>query len=96
MNLEHLISVDHFCTSHDIEITFVNSLHQYGLIQLVSIEEKPFIEVDKLPDLEKFVTYHYELEINLEGIETIVHLLGKIQELQLENRVLRNRVGLHE
>ncbi len=95
MNLENLISVDHFCTSHNIEITFVNSLEQNGLIQLVSIEEKPFIEADKLPDLEKFVTYHYELEINLEGIETIVHLLGKIEQLQLENRVLRNRVSSH-
>ncbi len=94
MNVENLIAIEHFCTCHNIEVAFVTSLHHYGLIQIISIEEKPYIEVEQLPDLEKFISFHYELEINLEGIETIVHLLRKIDELQVENRELRNRVGL--
>jgi hypothetical protein len=94
MNLENLIAIEHFCTSHNIEPSFVISLKQFGLIELTSIEDKLYIGMEQLPELERFVTFHFELEINLEGIETIVHLLGKISQLQIENNDLRNRLGL--
>lgn len=93
MKNEKLIAIEHFCINHDIEVSFVTSLHQYGLIQTTTIEGELFVELDQLPALEKFSTFYYELEINLEGIETIVHLLKKIDELQSENRSLKNRLG---
>lgn len=93
MKQDNLIAIDHFCISHNIEVSFVTSLHQNGLIQITTIEDKLYVEMEQLPALEKFTTFHYELEINLEGIETIVHLLKKIDELQNENTALWNRLG---
>ena len=40
----------------------------------------------------KFVRLHYDLDINVEGIETISHLLEKIGELQKQILQLKNNV----
>jgi len=46
--------------------------------------------------LEKFVRFYYELDINLEGIETISHLLERVNALQDELTMLKNRLGIYE
>ncbi|MFZ0282862.1 MAG: chaperone modulator CbpM, partial [Bacteroidales bacterium] len=60
------------------------------------IEESLFIDVDQLQQLEKIVHFYYELDINLEGIETINHLLQRISTLQDEIIMLKNRLRLYE
>jgi predicted lipoprotein len=42
------------------------------------------------------VRLHYELDINLEGIETIFHLLDRIEALQQEMRDLQKKIGVYE
>jgi hypothetical protein len=96
MQTENLISINEFCIHHNIEISFVNSLHQKGLIEITTIDESFFIDAVYLPQLEKIVYFYYELDINLEGIETINHLLKRIELIQGENTRLRNRLRLYE
>ena len=96
MQTEYLIAVEEFCANHDIEISFVASLQQTGLIEITRIEEVEFIDREQLSQLEKFVRFYYELDINLEGIETIHHLLLRVSALQQEITALRNRVRLYE
>jgi len=96
MGTEYLIAVDEFCESHNIEISFISSLHQSGLIEITTIKNSGFIEADQLRQLEKYIRLYYELDINLEGIETIDHLLLHINSMQDEIRSLRNRLRLYE
>jgi len=96
MGTEFLIAVDEFCASHNIEISFISSLHQSGLIEITTIKNSGFIEADQLRQLEKYIRLYYELDINLEGIETIDHLLLHINSMQDEIRSLRNRLRLYE
>ena len=96
MGTAYLISIDEFCASHNIEISFISSLQQSGLIEVTTIEESGFIEADQLQKLEKFIRLYYELDINLEGIETINYLLQRINAMQDEIRILRNRIRLYE
>lgn len=96
MQTEKLIALDEFCTSHNIESSFISSLQQTGLIEISTIEETGFIAASQLQQLEKFLRFYYELDINLEGIETITHLLQKINSLQDEIISLRNRLRLYE
>jgi hypothetical protein len=96
MGTEYLIAVDEFCASHNIEISFISSLHQSGLIEITTIKNSGFIEADQLRQLEKYIRLYYELDINLEGIETIDHLLLHINSMQDEIRSLRNRLRLYE
>ena len=96
MQSEDLIALDEFCASHKIEISFISSLQKSGLIEVITIKESGFIDADQLQQLEKLVRFYYELDINLEGIETITHLLHRIKSLHDENTVLRNRLLLYE
>ena len=96
MNTNYLISVDEFCANHDIEISFISSLEETGLIEITTIKETGFIDPDQLLQLEKIVRLHYELDINLEGIETINHLMQRIGSLQDEIIALRNKLRIYE
>jgi hypothetical protein len=96
MKTEYLVAIDEFCTSHNIEISFISSLQRSGLIEITTIKESDFIEADKLQQLEKFVRLYYDLDINLEGIETISYLLQRIGSMQDEIRALRNKLRLYE
>ena len=91
------ISAKAFCRHHHIELTFIHSLHDYGLLQLeTTAEEDCLLPQDQLELLEKMVRLHYDLHINLEGIDAIHHLLQKVDSLQQEVQSLRNRLRVHE
>lgn len=96
MRTDYLVSVDEFCTNHNIEIAFINSLHENGLIEIIKIKESVFIDSSQLRQLEKIVCLYYELDINLEGIETINYLLKRISCLQEEVLLLRNTLSIYE
>jgi chaperone modulatory protein CbpM len=96
MQTENLIAADIFCANHNIEISFITSLQQTGLIEITIINDTWFIDSTQLQQLEKIVHLYYELDINLEGIETITHLLQRIAYLQDEIISLRNKLGLYE
>jgi hypothetical protein len=96
MQTKYLVAVDDFCANHNIEISFISSLQQSGLIDIITIREAGFIEASQLQQLEKFVRLFYELDINLEGVESITHLLQKITAMQDEIVTLRNRLSLYE
>lgn len=96
MQTEYLIAIDEFCASHNIEISFVSSLQQSGLIEITTIKESGFLDTDQLQKLEKFMRLYYELDINLEGIETINYLLQRIGFMQDEIRILRNKIRFYE
>ena len=96
MQTENLIAVDAFCANYNIEISFISSLQQIGLIEITTIKETEFINASQLRHLEKIVHLYYELDINIEGIETITHLLHRINSMQDEITALKNRLRLYE
>jgi hypothetical protein len=94
--MENLIPANEFCLNHNIEISFIRSLHETGLIEITTIEETIYIQAAQLQELERIVNLHYELDINLEGIETIHHLLQRINYMHDEITALKNRLRLYE
>src|ERR1035437_7632216 len=93
---ENLIAVDEFCFNNNVETSFITLLQENGLIEISIIQETKFIEIDQLVQLEKMIRFYYELNINLEGIETINHLLDRINAMQDEITTLKNRLLLYE
>jgi hypothetical protein len=96
MKTDYLIAVDKYCEIHEIEVSFISSLQENGLIQITTIKDDLYIDRNQLLQLEKIVRLYYELDINLEGIETINHLLKRIGKMQDEITALRNQLNLHE
>ena len=92
MNSADFIAAGEFCAYHHVELSFIKGLHDSGLIGMTIREGAIWLPAEELPALEKFVRWHYELAINFEGIEALAHLLQRMDGLQEENRVLRNRL----
>lgn len=96
MTQDKIVALGEICTHHQIEISFIHSLHEIGLIEVFTIENINFIARDSLPQLEKYISFHYAFGINLEGIESINHLLQRINDLQEEVLTLKNRLQFYE
>ncbi len=86
------IAAGEFCAYHQVELSFIKGLHDSGLIGMTIRDGAILLPAEELPVLEKFVRWHYELAINSEGVEALAHLLQRMNGLQEENRVLRNRL----
>ena len=67
---------------YQVEETFLNQLESSGLIEIVIEEDDRYIEYDYLQEIEQFVRWHYELEINMEGIEALIICCKQVQQLQ--------------
>ena len=96
MNTEQLIAVEVFATHQGLETTFVHALHERGLIQIKMVQEHHYLEPDELARIERLARLHYDLDINLEGLEAISHLLDRIDEAQRDLHSLRERLRLYE
>jgi hypothetical protein len=92
----NLISIDKFCVHHNIEFSFIRNLVDFGLIETVNIEKVDYIPEVQLEKLERMLRLHKELDINMEGIETIDHILARVNQLQREIADLKNRLRLYE
>ena len=96
MTNEERVAAIEFCQSHNVEISFLYSLGESGLLEIATVEEKVFINREQLSALERMIRLHYEMDINLEGIEAIHHLLQQLEAMQEEAKHLRKRLNLYE
>src|SRR5215216_4783668 len=96
MQEENLIPASEFCHHHNIEIAFIHSLNEYGLIEITTAGEEVFISNSQLNNIEKFLRMHYELNINLEGIDAISQLLQRMESMHEEMNSLKNRLRFFE
>ena len=91
-----MIPVKDYCEHYKVELTFLNSLQEYGLIEISTIEKNQFFSKDDLADIERMMRLHYDLEINMEGIDAISHLLDRMKHLNQELISLTNKVRMYE
>jgi len=96
METEKMILVSEFCVFHNIELSFIYSLNDSGLIDISSIAEEIFVPVSQLKHLEQLMRLNQEMDINVEGIETITYLLQRIKNMQLHIEQLSTRLSLYE
>ncbi|UPK72538.1 chaperone modulator CbpM [Chitinophaga filiformis] len=91
-----MIAITQYCSIHEIETDFINSLADEGLIAITVIEGDRFVSEEQLQDLELYTRWYSEMGINTAGIEVIKHLLDKIRHMQSEIAALRARLHLYE
>ena len=96
METTHLISIQQFCTHYNVPKTFINALHEYDLVEITITDNENYIKTNQLNDIEKMMRLHYDLEINLEGIDAIYNLLKQVEDLQNQVVTLRNKLNIYE
>lgn len=96
MQTEKLIALNDFCRYHNIEVSFVESLNDCGLIETFKAGGETFVELNALPELEKMLLLHFDLDVNIAGIETIIAMLQRITQLNQQMKHLQNRLRFYE
>ena len=96
METNNLISIHLLCTHYNIPISFINSLNEYELIELVTVEEIVCIHKKEIKEIEKMIRLHYELEINMEGMDVIYNLLNQVEILKNDISSLNNKLRFYE
>lgn len=96
MQNEHLIPARIFCLHHELEVAFINTIGDYGLVHLTRIEDEDYIEDTELEKLERIARLHRELQVNAEGIDVINHMLDTMHRMQSEINNLKNRLAFYE
>ena len=92
MATQKLVAVKEFCLHHNISNDFIIELYQNEIIELVTVKRTRFIPEKNLHTLEKIIRLHNDLEINLEGIQTILHLLSALEKKEAQLSTLRNQL----
>jgi hypothetical protein len=96
--MEHagFIEATQFCMVHNIELSFIHSLYEYGLIEIRQDDDSMWIPEQEVSPLEKYIRLHFDMEINFEGMDAIAHLLNKINHMEKEILLLRQKLAMYE
>jgi hypothetical protein len=94
MDDERYIALQSFCNYYNVELSFLYSLNEYGLIKITRVDEAEFIDKEELSEIEKIIHLHNDLDINIEGIDAIYHMLNRVKEMQRELNILKNRLNI--
>ena len=86
------VSLEAYCTGSHVELSFIESLEENGLVQVTVRESRRFIPMEQLPQLDRLVRLHEDLGINVEGLGAITHMLERMAAMQDEMNRLRNRL----
>ena len=82
---------------YNVDEAFIDSLEDSGLVSISTDEyNERFIEVDELADLEQFMRWYYDLNINVEGIEALYHMLDRVKSMQEELDRLQNEIRFYK
>ena len=90
-----LITITEYCFKYDIEPEFIVSLEDSGIISLITVESEKCIHIKQFGELDRYIHLHYDLQINIEGIDAIRHLLEKVDAMQQEIKELKSQLHLH-
>ena len=96
MTMETLIPIPQLSQYYEVEIPFFVALQEFGILEFATVEQVQCLHIDDLGRLEKVVRLHRDLQMNLEGIDVVLHLLARIETLQAELHQTRRRLQVYE
>lgn len=96
MNTKDFISIQQFCEHYNVPQSFIGELHDYELIEITTTENTQFVSIHQIKTIEKLIRFHYELDINIEGIHAIFNLLNQVEDLQVQINSLNNKLNFYE
>ena len=96
MDTKNLIPIDQLCGVYEIPRSFIDELCSYELVEVVDMNKERYIPQDHIKNIEKMMRLHFDLDINYEGLDVVMHLLERIDELEKEVNYLRNKLSVFE
>ncbi|GAA4812160.1 hypothetical protein GCM10011365_25190 [Marinicella pacifica] len=93
---QHRIEITTLCRHYQVERTFFSLLSDIGLIETITIQDSLYVDETDIRLIDKIIRLHRELNINPEGIDVIINLLDRIDDLEQQLTASQNRLGLYE
>lgn len=91
-----LITITDYCKYSQVEAEFITMLKGEDLIEILVVSGEEFIAIDQMPLLEQYARWYYDMQINLEGIDALRHMLTRVRQLQNSIDLLENKLRLYE
>ncbi len=92
----NLILINEFCVYHHVGVEFVQLLEQRGLIETQTIQQATYVQLEQLPQLEKFVRLHQDLAIHPDDLDVVNELLERLEHMHQQITHLQNRLVFYE
>ncbi|WP_440121372.1 chaperone modulator CbpM [Tenacibaculum sp. Ill] len=96
MSDKELISVQKVIVHHNLDEQFIESIESFQLIEFVVKDSNKYLHTEQLPILEKIIRLHYDLEVNMQGIDVINNMLDRMDSMHKTIQQLENKLKLYE
>ena len=96
MDIQNNISITAFCEHYGLTPAFVSTLGENGLIEIIETAGEYHIPSAHIGRAEQIIRLYLDLQVNTEGIEVILNLLSRIDDMHEEITVLKNRLRLYD
>jgi hypothetical protein len=97
MENKKYIEITKLCEYYQIPEGFFVELQEVGLLEPpIYDKQSQAIDEDYLSELEKIMRLHFDLEINMQGIGTVLQLLNRIRELEEELSLLKKQLKIYQ
>ncbi|GJM34148.1 MAG: hypothetical protein DHS20C18_31490 [Saprospiraceae bacterium] len=88
----HYISIREFCDFHSIDTGLIDEIIEFGLFVPKERDKQPCIPEEEIGTLETILRLHTELGVNWAGIETILYMRERLQQLQQQKQELEQQL----
>ena len=90
------VQIDILCRHYQIESTFFQRLDEIGLIETFETANTLCVDEAQVSRIDKILRLYHDLNINPEGIDVILNLLNRIEELERALIESKNRLALYK
>ena len=77
METYQLIKLEEVCTHHKLNDSFIKNIKTFEIVNFIIKDNVHYIAIDDMPVIERVIRLHYDLHINMEGIEVITECAQK-------------------
>ena len=96
MDSENYIQIELYCKQTETPLKFIDDLLEFDMIEVQRIEDKIYVQPHYIVEIERVYRLREDLGINMEGIDTLNHMLQKMNRLEREVKLLRDRLTIYE
>jgi len=94
--IKRQITINEFAEFHQVTIELIKEFADFGLVHIKQVERQYCIDPGQMERCERAIRIHKDLGVNMEGIEIILDMREKHDELLQELKYLRHQLKKHE
>jgi DNA-binding transcriptional MerR regulator len=91
-----LYALSEYSIIHQVDPSFIQSLEEEGLINVIEKDKNSYVEEEQLHRLEIFTRWHVQMGINTEGIDAMWNLMDRLKQINTDLHHVRQRLRLYE